>query len=46
MPSRARAVLKVSNRSGGIGLVAVFDNPKTVTLGRDGGRILWNETFG
>jgi len=31
---------------GGIVLVAVFDNPKTVTLGRDGGRILWNETFG
>jgi transposase len=31
---------------GGIVLVAVFDNPKTVTLGREGGRILWNETFG
>jgi len=31
---------------GGIMLVAVFDNPKTVTLGREGGRILWNETFG
>src|SRR5213596_3733110 len=31
---------------GGIPLVAVFDNPKTVTLGREGGRILWNETFG
>jgi transposase len=30
----------------GIPLVAVFDNPKTVTLGREGGRILWNETFG
>jgi transposase len=31
---------------GGIVLVAVFDNPKTVTLGREGGRILWNDTFG
>ena len=31
---------------GGIVLVAVFDNPKTVTRGREGGRILWNETFG
>ena len=26
--------------------MAVFDNPKTVTLGREGGRILWNDTFG
>jgi hypothetical protein len=33
-------------RFGGIPLVAVFDNPKTVTLGREGGRILWNDTFG
>src|SRR5207249_12324733 len=31
---------------GGIVLVAVFDNPRTVTLGREGGRILWNDTFG
>jgi transposase len=31
---------------GGVVLVAVFDNPKTVTLGREGARILWNETFG
>ena len=31
---------------GGIVLMAVFDNPKTVTLGREGGRILWNDTFG
>jgi transposase len=31
---------------GGIPLVSVFDNPKTVTLGREGGRILWNDTFG
>ena len=30
----------------GIPLVAVFDNPRTVTRGREGGRILWNETFG
>lgn len=30
---------------GGVPLVAVFDNPKTVTLGRQGEQILWNETF-
>jgi len=31
---------------GGVPLVAVFDNPKTVTLGREGTRIQWNDTFG
>lgn len=31
---------------GGVPLVAVFDNPKTVTLGREGARIQWNDTFG
>jgi hypothetical protein len=30
---------------GGIALVAVFDNPKTITLGREDGLIVWNETF-
>ena len=31
---------------GGVPLVAVFDNPKTVVLSREGGRIQWNDTFG
>jgi transposase len=30
---------------GGVPLVSVFDNPKTITLGREAGQILWNETF-
>jgi transposase len=30
---------------GGVPLVSVFDNPKTITLGRQAGQILWNETF-
>jgi transposase len=41
-----RSLLASFASFGGIVLVAVFDNPKTVTLGREGGRILWNETFG
>jgi hypothetical protein len=41
-----RSLLASFASFGGVVLVAVFDNPKTVTLGRDGGRILWNETFG
>jgi transposase len=41
-----RSLLASFASFGGIGLVAVFDNPKTGRLGRDGGRILWNETFG
>jgi len=41
-----RSLLAGFARFGGIVLVAVFDNPKTVTLGREGGRILWNDTFG
>ena len=41
-----RSLLAGFANFGGIVLVAVFDNPKTVTLGRDGGRIVWNETFG
>jgi transposase len=31
---------------GGVPLVAVFDNPKTIVLGRSGGKIEWNQTFG
>jgi transposase len=41
-----RSLLAAFASFGGVVLMAVFDNPKTVTLGRDGGRILWNETFG
>ncbi len=44
--SLVRSLLAGFASFGGIPLVAVFDNPKTVTLGREGGRILWNETFG
>lgn len=44
--SLVRSLLAGFERFGGIPLVAVFDNPKTVTLGREDGRILWNETFG
>jgi transposase len=29
----------------GVPLVAVFDNPKTVVVGRKDGRPIWNETF-
>ena len=31
---------------GGVPLVAVFDNPKTVVIGRQDNRIEWNDTFG
>ena len=41
-----RSLLAGFARFGGIPLVALFDNPKTVTLGRDGRRILWNDTLG
>lgn len=44
--SLVRSLLAGFASFGGIPLVAVFDNPKTVTLGREGGRILWNDTFG
>lgn len=30
---------------GGLPLIAVFDNPKTIVLRRDGDRIVWNATF-
>jgi transposase len=41
-----RSLLAGFESFGGVPLVAVFDNPKTVTLGREGGRIQWNDTFG
>lgn len=44
--SLVRSLLAGFASFGGVPLVAVFDNPKTVTLGREGGRILWNDTFG
>jgi transposase len=30
---------------GGLPLISVFDNPKTIVLRRDGDRIVWNPTF-
>ena len=44
--SLVRSLLSGFEAWGGVPLVAVFDNPKTVTLGREGGRIQWNDTFG
>ena len=44
--SLVRSLLAGFESFGGVPLVAVFDNPKTVTLGREGGRIQWNDTFG
>jgi transposase len=41
-----RSLLAAFSRFEGVPLVAVFDNPKTITRGREGGRILRNETFG
>jgi hypothetical protein len=44
--SLVRSLLRGFESFGGVPLVAVFDNPRTVTLGREGSRIQWNETFG
>jgi transposase len=44
--SLVRSLIAGFESFGGVPLVAVFDNPKTVTLGREGARIQWNETFG
>jgi len=44
--SLVRSLLAGFASFGGVPLVAVFDNPKTVTLGREGPRIQWNDTFG
>ncbi len=41
-----RSLLHGFESFGGVPLVAVFDNPKTVVLSREGGRIQWNDTFG
>lgn len=40
-----RALLLAFADFGGVPLVAVFDNPKTIVLDRDGDRIEWNPTF-
>lgn len=44
--SLVRSLLAGFESFGGVPLVAVFDNPKTVVLSRAGGRIQWNDTFG
>jgi transposase len=44
--SLVRSLLSGFESFGGVPLLAVFDNPKTVVLNREGGRIQWNETFG
>ena len=41
-----RSLLLAFDAFGGVPLVAVFDNPKTVVLSRQDNRIEWNETFG
>jgi transposase len=44
--SLVRALLESFDMFGGVPLVAVFDNPKTVVIKRHGTRIEWNTTFG
>lgn len=43
--SLVRALLSAFDSFGGVPLVGVFDNPKTVVLSRQGGEIHWNPTF-
>lgn len=43
--SLVRALLAGFEAWGGVPLCSVFDNPKTIVLGRAGGRIEWNPTF-
>ncbi|MGI0055556.1 MAG: IS21 family transposase [Thermoplasmata archaeon] len=40
-----RALLNAFSSFGGVPLVGVFDNPKTVVIARQGGQIQWNDTF-
>ena len=40
-----RALLLSFESFGGVPLMAVFDNPKTVVIGRKNKEIQWNETF-
>lgn len=44
--SLVRSLLGGFESFGGVPLVCVFDNPKTVVVSREGGRIQWNDTFG
>ena len=44
--SLVRALIESFDLFGGVPLVAVFDNPKTVVIKRHGTRIEWNKTFG
>ncbi|EQD46398.1 Integrase, catalytic region, partial [mine drainage metagenome] len=41
----SRALINSFQSFGGVPLVGVFDNPKTVVIARHGDRIQWNETF-
>ena len=41
----ARALLGAFEAWGGVPLCSVFDNPKTIVLRRNGGRVEWNPTF-
>jgi transposase len=40
-----RALLRAFESFGGVPLACVFDNPKTVVVGRHDDQIQWNETF-
>ena len=44
--SLVRALIESFDMFGGVPLVAVFDNPKTVVIKRSGTKIEWNSTFG
>ena len=44
--SLVRGLIRSFGAFGGVPLVAVFDNPKTVVLHRRDGEIEWNPTFG
>jgi len=44
--SLVRALVESFDMFGGVPLVAVFDNPKTVVIRRHGSKIEWNATFG
>jgi transposase len=43
--SLVRSLLNAFASFGGVPLVGVFDNPKTVVISRSGGIIQWNSTF-
>jgi hypothetical protein len=44
--SLVRALLAGFEAFGGVPLMVVFDNPRTLVLGRNGRRIQWDETLG